>query len=398
MHITFVDDADAVPRALAELDEPVVGVDVERADGDRYFRAAALVQVGVTSRCVLLDALAIADLSALDSFLDGRLVVLHALENDLDPLASSGVHPERVADTAIAAMLLGLPTGLSPLLHELLEVPITEEKERFQRADWTARPLTDELQQYAAGDVVHLPAAWADLERRLEEAGRTSWYAEELAASVERAGETRRAWTRVRGTGKLDGRGRAILRALWEEREAVARQHDVAPQRLIRDEVMVDLSQRPPRRLGDLPSRGVRRAPARDYGARFIEAIQRGADAPAEKATSGLRRSDRDDRKRYDRLRHARSAVAQQIGVDSGVLCPSQALWRAVLSDPDDPDELVASAGLRQWQAGLLRDVLWEAFTLPEEAESADEGDAGTGQQVATDDGTPPPTTTSQPT
>ena len=362
MHITFVDAADAFAQALSDLDEPVVGVDVERADGDHYFRAAALVQVGVQSKCVLLDAIAVPDLTVLDGFLEGRLVVLHALENDLDPLESSGVRPTHVADTAIAAMLLGLPTGLSPLLHEVVGVPITEDKERFQRADWTERPLSAELQQYAAGDVVHLPAAWAELERRLEEAGRTTWYEEELRATVARSGEDRRSWTRVRGTGKLDGRGRAILRQLWEEREAVAREHDVAPQRLIRDEVMVDLAQRPPRRTADLPSRGVRRGPVRDYGARFVAAIARGADAPPEPGTSGLRRSDRSDRARYDRLRRARTEVAEAIGIDAGVLCPGQGLWRAVLSDPGSADELVAATGLRQWQAELLRSPLWEAY------------------------------------
>jgi ribonuclease D len=72
-----------------------VGVDVERADSARYHRRAALVQVGVAGTCVLLDAVRLDELADLDAFLADRRVVLHALENDLEPLDVLGVRPPR---------------------------------------------------------------------------------------------------------------------------------------------------------------------------------------------------------------------------------------------------------------------------------------------------------------
>src|SRR5688500_6220050 len=119
--LVLADTAEAIVDALAKLGHlDRVGVDVERADWDRYYRAAALIQVGGEGLVAVIDPLAVTELSALHDFLAPRLVVLHALENDLEPLNAVGVAPTQVADTAIAAALLGLPTGLESLLRDVL--------------------------------------------------------------------------------------------------------------------------------------------------------------------------------------------------------------------------------------------------------------------------------------
>lgn len=371
MEIRLVDDPAAVDPALAEVAEPVVGVDVERADGERYFRSAALVQVGIQGRCILLDATALPDLQRLDRFLEDRLAVLHAAENDVESLEAAAVRitgrdrpiHDQIADTAAAAALLGLPLGLGPLLAELLDVSLTDDKERFQRADWTERPLSDEMAAYAAGDVVHLPRLWAELDARLVSAGRREWYEQELAAMVAGVREDRRSWRRVRGVTRLDGRGRAILRAVWEEREELARSMDIAPQRIARDDALLAIAQEPPATLPQLAERGIRRGQIREFGMRFLSAVREGTGRPEEPATRGQRPPSEGDRGIYDRMRRARAAVARELGIDSGVVCPSRVLMPAILSDPLDADELCEAAGLRPWQTELLRDALWEAYT-----------------------------------
>lgn len=361
--ITFVDDPSAVLAALTTVDVEVVGVDVERADADRYFRRAALVQVGADHRCVLLDAVALPALPQLDALLDeDHLAVLHAAENDLEPLAHLGVRPTRVADTAVAAALLGMPTGLSKLLMEVLGVELSEAKESFQRANWEQRPLPSDMAAYAAGDVVHLPALWAELAARLDRSGRRSWYDEELeAALVERDGDTR-DWTRVKGSGRLDPRQRALLRALWEAREAAARAHDIAPNRLLHDEVLRDLAVDPPR----TPAQLVRRSPRRrgllrGHADELFAAIESGLTAePVAKPRSA--RWSEDERALFDALRTRRAAVAEEHGLAPGVLCPSKVLWAAVEGAPGDGRELCALAGLRGWQTDLLAQPLWDAY------------------------------------
>ena len=360
----FVDDPEDLGEALGHLDVDVVGVDVERADAERYFRRAALVQVGSTDACVLVDGVTIGSLPELDRFLGpDRLAVLHALENDLGPLAAKDVVPTRLADTAVAAALLGLPTGLGPLLQEVLGVELDGDKARFQRADWSARPLTDEMVAYAAGDVVHLPALWSALAERLEASGRAAWYEEELDHVVRRSGENTRGWTRVKGAGRLSDAQRAVLRSLWTERERLAREHDVAPNRLLHDEVLRDVAEDPPRTATQLIRRSQRRRSlVRQHTAALMAAVTRGREAAPEPKPEGGRRWSEADRALHDRLRRRRAEIASEVGIDAGVLCPSQPLWAAIAGDPKDGAELCALAELRGWQTELLAEPLWETY------------------------------------
>lgn len=362
--VSFVDDPGRVRDALTNIDAPVVGVDVERADADRYHRRAALVQVGIDGHCVLLDGVTLASMSELDAFLDSRrLAVLHAIENDLAPLRSKGVDADRVADTAIAAALLGLPTGLGPLLHEVLDIELPGDKSAYQRADWEARPLSEGMAAYAAGDVVHLPALWEVLDARLADAGRREWYDEELAEVVARVDVDTRSWTKVKGIGRLTPQQRTIVRGVWERREDLARTHDIAPNRLLHDDAIVAIAQDPPRTAPQLVRRSRRRrAPLREHAEELLRAVEDALDAPPEPKTTSRRWSD-EDRAVHDALRIRRKEVAEEVGIDAGILCPSKPLWAAIAAEPESPEALCQAAELRRWQAELLAEPLWEAYT-----------------------------------
>jgi ribonuclease D len=361
--ITLVDDPSRVGTALADLDLPVVGVDVERADADRYYRHAALVQVGGPGSCVLLDGMVLDDLTELQTHLATRLSVLHAANNDVVPLAAKGVMPPRLVDTAVAAAVLGLPIGLGALLDEALGLTIEGDKESFQRADWAARPIPAPMQAYAAGDVVHLPALWQVLADRLDASDRMPWFEQELAASLENAVTDTRDWRRVRGVGRLSGRQQLVARMLWEAREDIARTEDIAPNLLLHDEVIVALAVEPPRTAPQLARRARRRRRMEEHHAeRFLAVVLDAAERDIPPPDPDRRRwTDRDNRA-FDRLREARSKVADGLGIDAGVLCASKTLKDAVRADPTDADALCAAAGLRPWQRELLGEVLWRAY------------------------------------
>lgn len=368
---TLVDRERDLETALADLAGlAAVGVDVERADWDRYYRAAALIQVGGDGRVVLVDPLAIDDLRALQEFLAERRTVLHACDNDLEPLAAVGVTPPIVEDTALAAAVLGLPMGLETLLAELLGVELAGDKAAMQRADWEARPLTPAMQTYAAGDVADLPALWHCLARRLAATGRTEWYREELAAVLAQPPvEIRREWTRTKGVGRLRAGARARLRALWETREGLARSTDTAPGRIANDKVLLDLATTPPAAVSELGRRGVRRQAIRRFGHELLAAatdVGAAAEHDDEEASGRYvgRRVTEEDRAVVDRLRALRTERARQLGIDAGVLCPNRTLMSAVLQDPRTAEELRDALELRQWQWGQVGAVFCEALGL----------------------------------
>jgi len=365
--ITLVDAPDAVTAALAAVDLPVVGVDVERADADRYYRHAALVQVGGRigdeDHCVLLDGMELDDLDALDAFLSDRLTVLHAASNDVVPLAAKGVRPLRLVDTAIAAAVLGRPTGLDALLVETLEIELSPDKERFQRADWSRRPLPGPMQDYAAGDVVFLPQLWGVLAAELATTGRMPWFEQELVASLENAVTDTRDWRRVRGVGRLAPRQQSAVAAVWRLREEIARAQDIAPNLLLHDEVILAFAVEPPRTVAQLVRRARRRRRMEDeHAARFLSAMAEAAQTDPPAADPDRRRWTDRDSQAFDRMRDARAALATELGIDAGVLCPSKLLKDAVRSDPQDARALCDAAALRPWQRGLLSELLWDAY------------------------------------
>ncbi|HUH08598.1 MAG TPA: HRDC domain-containing protein [Egibacteraceae bacterium] len=366
--LLLADTPAALDAALTRLaGEEVVGVDVERADWDRYFRAPALIQIGAGGTVALADPLAISDLSPLRDFLSSRTVVLHAMENDIGPMAAVGVTLRAVEDTAIAAAMLGLPTGLEALLSAVLGVELAGDKQAMQRAAWEARPLSQEMLAYAAGDVADLPELWDVLAQQLDETGRAAWYRQEMEAMLAQPpAEQRRAWTRVRGGGRLDPLARARLRALWEARESLARSTDSAPARIAGDKVLVDLAARPPESTSELGRRGMRRRAIQSFGQALIAAI-RSAEAPdPEAAVRSGRAPTGADRDREQQLRALRTARAEALGIDPGVLCPSRTLMSALLSDPATPEELRDALGLRPWQWEQLSKLFSEALGLGE--------------------------------
>ena len=372
--LVLADTQDGLASALSSLDTlSAVGVDVERADWDRYYRAAALIQVGGQGLVVVVDPLSVSDLSLLDGFLADRLCVFHALENDLEPLATLGVKPSQLADTAIAAALLGLPTGLETLLRDILGIELTVEKSAMQRADWEARPLTPEMLDYAAGDVADLPELWQVLWDRLDEAGRTSWYTQELETLLAQpSAPERRDWTRTKGAGRLDSAGRARLRRVWLAREQLARSTDTAPGRIAQDAILVDLAGTPPSGTRELGRRGLRRQAVRDFGAALVEALN-GVDSPTPEPARRQRPVTDADRTAAEKLRALRADIAAEIGLDPGVLCPSRTLMTALLTDPESPDELRDALGVRPWQWELLGEAFTEALGLAPGVDQAED-------------------------
>src|SRR5207249_1333987 len=74
-----------------------------------------------------------------------------------------GFRAHRLFDTRIAAQLLGEPgVGLGALLKKYFGVILNK---NLQRADWSQRPLTSEMIEYAAADTSHLPRLRDALDR-----------------------------------------------------------------------------------------------------------------------------------------------------------------------------------------------------------------------------------------
>lgn len=116
------------------------------------------IQLSVPGLDVLVDVLVPAVRSAVASRLGPLLCdpsiikVLHAGSNDVRWLHSNfGVFIVGLFDTAAAAKAVGLPIALGALLQAALGRE-QRDKAKYQRADWSRRPLPADMVQYALSD------------------------------------------------------------------------------------------------------------------------------------------------------------------------------------------------------------------------------------------------------
>src|SRR5215207_5789408 len=212
---------------------PLLAVDTEAASFHRFIDRVYLLQISSRDETAVVDPLAVESLAPLSLVLaDPEVeIVFHDADYDLRLLDREyGFRATGVFDTRIAAQLLNEPgVGLAALLEKYMGVQLDE---RFQRADWSARPLSAEMLEYAAADTRHLPGLRDRLRARLEELDRLHWAEEEFQILSEAARLVAEpdepGYLRMKGAKALKGRSLAVLRELFQWREELARRTDKA--------------------------------------------------------------------------------------------------------------------------------------------------------------------------
>ncbi|HEY9474717.1 MAG TPA: HRDC domain-containing protein, partial [Mycobacteriales bacterium] len=218
-----------------------VAIDAERASGYRYTQRAYLVQLRRRGAgTILVDPIALPDLSELSAAISDAEWVLHAASQDLACLAEVGMRPRRLFDTELAGRLLGYPrVGLGIMVEALLGLRL---EKGYSAADWSTRPLPRSWLAYAALDVEVLVDLRDLLDQQLVEQGKRDWAREEFEATMTAPPAPPRTdpWRRTSGMHKVRTRRQlAEVRALWGARDEIARERDLAPGRVLPDSAIV---------------------------------------------------------------------------------------------------------------------------------------------------------------
>lgn len=367
----------ATPEALTQVvsafrRESPVAVDTEAASFHRFVDRVYLIQLSTRRASAIIDPLAVTDLKPIGDLLSdpGVEKIFHDADYDLRTLDRDyGFRAVRLFDTRVAAQLAGEPAiGLAALLDKYLGIKVSK---THQKADWSQRPLTPGMLEYAAGDTAHLPALRDALEQRLRELGRWEWAAEEFgrleALRWTGPADNGDAYLRIKGAKALRPRNLATLRELYLWREGMARKEDRAQFRIIGNESLLGVSRTLPRtaddltRVPDLPA-----SLARRHGPALLEAVERAAAIP-EKDLPRLERPPRPPHDpafdvRSEKLKVARNARALELGIDPGVLCGRNALEAVARANPNDRAGLARIGELRRWQLDAVGDVLLKAL------------------------------------
>jgi ribonuclease D len=370
-------------RQLASGSGPIA-VDAERASGYRYGQRAYLLQFRRQgSGTVLIDPIACPDLTSLDAVVGDVEWVLHAASQDLPCLREAGLTPRAgLFDTELAARLLGRArVGLGPLVESVLGLSLAKE---HSAVNWSKRPLPQPWLRYAALDVEVLNELRDQLEQELISTGKHQWALQEFQHVIlmsQRPEQRADRWRRTSGLHKVRGRrALAVVRGLWESRDAVAARRDIHPVRVLSDAALCEAAiadARSAEDLKELPGwrdRGVQRD--LQMWARVIAAVHilREEDLPVANPPSDAPPPPRTwadrDPAAHVRLQHAKALIAR---VSDEISMPAENLVtpdfiRRLAWDPPAPmdrtslDSALSSLGARPWQRELLIDGLEAAF------------------------------------
>jgi ribonuclease D len=368
----YLDTASAVERFLDSIaGAPLLALDTEGASFHRFVDRIYLLQLSTREQTAVIDPLPIGTPERLGAMLaDPAVEVLfHDADYDLRLLWQDyRWHVTNIFDTRVAAQLLGLKAfGLAALLERYLGAKLDK---KHQRADWSMRPLTADMLDYAAQDTMHLPTLRDRMKEELVAKGRWEW-AEEEFARLEGTrwadGDDENAFLRIKGARDCNRRELAILRELVAWRNTAAAAQDRATFRILGNEPLFEIIRaRPESRDALMSIKGMPRGMSESRVVELLAAVQRGL-AVAEDALPRFPKSARWDRDpefdpRVSALKTVRDEVASRLELDPGVLCSRERLETIARLKPTTRAELETIPELRKWQLDLMGQGFLEAL------------------------------------
>src|SRR5687767_9917329 len=199
-----------------------IALDTEGASFHKFVDRVYLLQISTREQSAVIDPLPIGAPDALGRLVEDPSVevVFHDADYDLRLLQQDyGWQVRNVFDTRVAAQLLGFKAfGLAALLEQFFGVKLDK---KHQRADWSMRPLTTDMLDYAALDTMYLPGLRDELKSSLEKKGRWSWAQEEftrLEATRWAPEDEATAFMKMKGARDLNRRELAVLKELVDWR------------------------------------------------------------------------------------------------------------------------------------------------------------------------------------
>lgn len=339
----WVDTQQALTDVCATLaGSPWLTVDTEFFRETTYYPELCLVQIANTDTVALIDPLALRDLEPLRELLfhEDTLKVLHAASQDIEIFHQLwGAIPAPLFDTQVAATLAGHgdQIGYGGLVAAITGINLDK---AHSRTDWKRRPLSQAQRDYAAADVIYLRDVYLGLREELEANGRLAWLDDDFATLADGARfaiDDDNAWRRIKGYERLRPRQLAMLRVLAAWRERNARERNLPRQRVLRDNVVMDMIRLRPNNREDLAGlRGIGDGTLRRDGDSLLKLLT-GDPGPAPELPRFKRKgaASANQLAMLDILNAALRIIANDSGISTGTLAGRKDLDALIAGESD---------------------------------------------------------------
>jgi ribonuclease D len=375
----FIKDRAGVLRAAEILSSAkVIGVDLESDSMFHYKEKVCLIQISIPNYNLLIDALSVKDLQPLLPIFANHDIrkVFHGADYDVRSLFRDfKIEINALFDTQIAARFLGIQqTGLSFSLEDRFNICL---EKKYQKSDWSRRPLTTEMLQYAVRDTCYLIDLSVILEKELREKGRFSWFEEECQLlSKVRPSLTRDEplFLRFKGASRLDQRGLAVLNEILKWREESALKRDVPPFKILGNEQILDITNKKPLDMEGLEGLSVKQI--HSLGRPILKMVQAAMVIPED----SLPLFPKEKRskpgamtlKKINALKKWRDRYGKKIGLDPSIICTNSLIQLIVECNPSSLDDLKALGEMRRWQIDLFGKEILDLLSSINNLENSD--------------------------
>ena len=359
----IIDQAGQLQPLLNAMDHVTeVCLDTEADNMYHYRTRMCLMQFMVDRKIFLVDVLSPnLNLEPLWERLRNLHLVMHGSDFDLRLLhAICGFRAKSLFDTMLAAQLLNRKRiGLAALLGDHFGVELDKDG---QKANWSKRPLSKKLLDYASLDVFHLPELRDILKKDLNRLGRLDWLEQQCRAQIASGAEgfaqaDENDW-RIGQCERLHGHGISVLHSLWHWREEQARRLDTPPFKVCSNDFIMRLAFGAEE--GRSESEIIATVQLGKRHGRLISSLEAALHAGMTRDPKTLprRRYQRhspltsEELARQDALKNQRDKMAKKLDLDP-TLIANRAQLAQIAREPEKIDEFMLP-----WQADLLRSEL----------------------------------------
>ena len=238
------------------INEKVLAIDTEFIRENTYYPSLCLIQIAGSDFASAIDPLSGVDLSIIWKLLENKniLKVFHAARQDIEIFLNlTGKIPYPIYDTQIAAMFCGLgdQIGYEGLVNKFLGLSVNKE---LQFTNWLQRPLSKNQIEYAISDVTHLIKIYPIITKLINDSNRTEWVEKEMQSISDQSLykiDPLDIWKRIKLKNSKP-KTLNLLKHLAAWRENECKKQNIPRNKLIRDDVLVNVSYQSPQTIIEL--------------------------------------------------------------------------------------------------------------------------------------------------
>ncbi|MDP2861280.1 MAG: HRDC domain-containing protein [Desulfobacterales bacterium] len=358
--IPLIETMPDLKKALKGIEsEKRVGFDLEADSMYHFSEKVCLLQVASKNTAFAIDTVKLRDLSVLKPFFmrEDVIKIFHGADYDVRSLFRDfGIEINNLFDTELASRFLGIKsTGLEAVLRDRFNVKL---EKKYQKKDWSERPLSADMLNYALNDVRHLVSLSEILEKELDDIGRLSWVEEEceILCRVRPAADNGEPlFLKFKGAGKVSPRTLAVLEELLRFRREMAQQRDRPVFKIMGNDSILKLAETRPDSLKKIINiQAVTQRQLDIYGKDVILVISKAVNIP-ENMLPGYPREkafliSEAASKRIEALKICRDKKALKLNLDPGLLLNKALINSIGVKKPVTKEELEAISDMKNWQ------------------------------------------------